>query len=178
MRVPPKVLCGVVVSAGKMMKAVKVRTAKQVYNSFLKKVCQSLMRSSSTHHPSSSISKSSIQQAKTNLFTQHFQTYESHLVSDPTNSLRNGDVVRIASGWHASKHIKHRVTEIVAPWGPPIDERPKIPSDEEILAMKEAKKAAKMERRAQRRDRGEISEEAGGSQSSPGGVEALMEVAS
>ena len=34
-----KTLCGVVVSAGKMMKAVKVRTAKQVYNSFLKKVC-------------------------------------------------------------------------------------------------------------------------------------------
>ncbi|KAL8794531.1 MAG: hypothetical protein Q9195_002866 [Heterodermia aff. obscurata] len=145
MRVPPKVLCGVVVSAGKMMKAVKVRTTKQVYNSFLKK---------------------------------HFQTYESHLVSDPTNSLRTGDVVRIASGWRASKHINHRVTEIVAPWGPPISERPKIPSDEEILAMKGVKKAAKMERRAQKRDRGEISEEAGGSKSSPGGVEALMEVAS
>ena len=45
MRVPPKVLCGVVVSAGKMMKAVKVRTAKQVYNSFVKKVCQSLILS-------------------------------------------------------------------------------------------------------------------------------------
>ena len=35
---PPPSLCGVVVSAGKMMKAVKVRTAKQVYNSFLRKV--------------------------------------------------------------------------------------------------------------------------------------------
>lgn len=38
MRVQPKVLCGVVVSAGRMMKAVKVQTAKQIYNSFLKKV--------------------------------------------------------------------------------------------------------------------------------------------
>lgn len=38
MQLPPKVLCGVVVSAGRMMKAVKVQTAKQVYNSFLKKV--------------------------------------------------------------------------------------------------------------------------------------------
>ena len=87
-------------------------------------------------------------------------------------------MVRIASGWHASKHIKHRATEIVAPWGPPINERPKIPSDDEILAIKGAKKAAKMERRAQRRDHGEILEEAGGSKSSPGGVKALMEVAS
>lgn len=33
-----RVVRGVVVSAGKMMKAVKVRTAKQVYNDFLKKV--------------------------------------------------------------------------------------------------------------------------------------------
>lgn len=35
---PPKHLCGIVVSAGKMMKAVKVRTAKQTYNKFLQKV--------------------------------------------------------------------------------------------------------------------------------------------
>jgi len=38
MSTPPRILCGVVISAGKMMRAVKVRTAKQVYNSFLKKV--------------------------------------------------------------------------------------------------------------------------------------------
>lgn len=35
---PRPTICGVVVSAGRMMKAVKVRTAKQVYNSFLRKV--------------------------------------------------------------------------------------------------------------------------------------------
>lgn len=38
MAIAPKILCGVVVSSGKMMRAVKVRTAKQVYHSFLKKV--------------------------------------------------------------------------------------------------------------------------------------------
>lgn len=38
MPAPPQVLCGVVVSAGRMMKAVKVRTVKQVYDSFLQKV--------------------------------------------------------------------------------------------------------------------------------------------
>ena len=33
-----RTLCGVVVSTGRMMKTVKVRTAKQVYNDFLRKV--------------------------------------------------------------------------------------------------------------------------------------------
>ena len=87
-------------------------------------------------------------------------------------------MVRITSGWQGSKHIKHRVTEIVAPWGPPINERPKIPSDEELLAIKGVKKAAKLERRAQKIGRGETSEEAGGTKPSPGGVEALVEIAS
>ena len=87
-------------------------------------------------------------------------------------------MVRIARGWHASKNINHRATEIVAPWGPPISQRPKIPSDEEMLAIKAAKKAAKMERRAQRRDPREIVREAGGSESSPGGVNASLEAAS
>ena len=87
-------------------------------------------------------------------------------------------MVRITSGWHLSKHIKHRAAEIVAPWGPPINERPRIPSDEEILAILAAKKAAKMERRAQRRDRKESSEEVGGSKPSSGGLKALMEVVS
>ena len=77
-------------------------------------------------------------------------------MSDPSESLRAGDVVRIASGWHSGKHIKHRVMEIVAPWGPPIDERPRIPSDQDLLDAKNMKKAARMERRAQRRKGEEI----------------------
>lgn len=168
-----KVLCGVVVSAGKMMKAVKVRTAKQVYNSFLKKVSHFLICSipCSLFHllqaPVKELPAISLS------VTQHFQTYESHLVSDPNSSLRAGDVVRIASGWHASKHISHVVTEIVSPWGLPIDERPKIPSEEELLGARIAKKEAKMERRAQRMGNGDN----GAKESRPGDVETLKDVA-
>ncbi|KAI4213447.1 MAG: hypothetical protein LQ351_003947 [Letrouitia transgressa] len=118
---PPRSLCGIVVSAGKMMKAVKVRTAKQVYNSFLRK---------------------------------HFLTYPSYLVADPNSSLRTGDVVRIATTWQVSKHIKHVVTEIVAPWGPPIEERPPIPSAEAREEERRSKKEAKLARKA-KRQRGE-----------------------
>lgn len=85
-------------------------------------------------------------------------------------------MVRIASGWHASKHIKHRVTEIVAPWGPPIDERPRIPSDAELLAVRKARQAAKQERRVQRRENGEIENGSAEKKSRPGGVKALLDV--
>ncbi|KAL9006370.1 MAG: hypothetical protein Q9188_000844 [Gyalolechia gomerana] len=114
----PQALCGTVVSAGKMMKAVKVRTSKQIYNSFIKK---------------------------------HFTAYQSHLVSDPNSSLREGDVVRIAPRWRTSKHIRHVVTEIVAPWGPPVEERPPIPNREEMAEERRMKREAKMERREVKR---------------------------
>lgn len=114
----PQTLYGTVVSAGKMTKAVKVRTTKQVYNSFIKK---------------------------------HFTAYESHLVSDPNSSLREGDVVRIAPGWRTSKHIRHVVTEIVAPWGPPVEERPPIPKLEELTEEKRMKREAKLERKEARK---------------------------
>ena len=74
-------------------------------------------------------------------------TYQNHLVSDPTSSTRTGDVVRIAAEGRVSRHIQHVVTEIVAPWGPAIDERPRIPSSEERLAAKAEKKRRKLERR-------------------------------
>ncbi|KAL8804491.1 MAG: hypothetical protein Q9182_002498 [Xanthomendoza sp. 2 TL-2023] len=115
---PPKFLCGVVVSAGKMMKAVKVRSVKQIYDKFLRK---------------------------------HYTAYQSHLVSDPNSSLRTGDVVRIAARPPASKHLRHVVTQIVAPWGPPAEERPPIPTLEELDAQKKAKRKAKTARRSARR---------------------------
>ncbi|KAL8812603.1 MAG: hypothetical protein Q9223_001150 [Gallowayella weberi] len=114
---PPKFLCGVVVSAGRMMKAVKVRSVKQVYDKFLRK---------------------------------HYTAYQSHLVSDPNSSLRTGDVVRIAARPPASKHIRHVVTEIVAPWGPPAEERPPIPTLEELDAQYRAKRDAKAARKSAR----------------------------
>ncbi|CAL8577807.1 hypothetical protein XPA_003622 [Xanthoria parietina] len=117
MPAPPQVLCGVVVSAGRMMKAVKVRTVKQVYDSFLQK---------------------------------HYTAYQSHLVSDPNSSLRTGDVVRIAARPPASKHIRHVVTDIIAPWGPPAAERPPIPSLEDLDAQYRAKRDARVARRTQK----------------------------
>ena len=89
---------------------------------------------------------------------QHFLSYQSYLVSDPNSSLRQGDVVRIAHGWRTSQHIKHVVTEIVAPWGPPIEERPKILSEEERMEIRLKKRAAKLERRQQRREKGKVGE--------------------
>ncbi|KAL8754425.1 MAG: hypothetical protein Q9199_004349 [Rusavskia elegans] len=117
MPAPPQALCGVVVSAGRMMKAVKVRTVKQVYDSFLQK---------------------------------HYTAYQSHLVSDPNSSLRTGDVVRIAARPPASKHIRHVVTDIVAPWGPPAEERPPIPNLKDLDAQYRAKRDARIARRTQR----------------------------
>lgn len=124
---PPKHLCGIVVSAGKMMKAVKVRTAKQTYNKFLQK---------------------------------HFQTHQSYLVSDPNSSLRAGDVVKIAAERQISRHIKHVVTEIVAPWGPSIDERPPVLSEEERVRRLQEKTRRKQERRRERKpEKGESAED-------------------
>ncbi|KAI4119933.1 MAG: hypothetical protein LQ345_000192 [Seirophora villosa] len=118
----PQALCGTVVSAGKMMKTVKVRITKQVYNSFLRK---------------------------------HFTAHQSHLVADPNSSLREGDVVRIAPGFRASKHIRHVVTEIVAPWGPAVEDRPPIPRIEALAEESRAKHQAKKEkRRAERKTAG------------------------
>ncbi|KAL8915470.1 MAG: hypothetical protein Q9171_000034 [Xanthocarpia ochracea] len=117
MPAPPQALCGVVVSAGRMMKAVKVRTAKQVYDTFLQK---------------------------------HYTAYQSHLVSDPNSSLRTGDVVRIAARPPASKHIRHVVTQILAPWGPPAEERPPILSLEDLDAQYMAKREARAARKRER----------------------------
>ncbi|KAL8659126.1 MAG: hypothetical protein Q9226_000590 [Calogaya cf. arnoldii] len=117
MPAPSQALCGVVVSAGKMMKAVKVRTVKQVYDSFLQK---------------------------------HYTAHKSYLVSDPNSSLRTGDVVRIAARPPASKHIRHVVTDIVAPWGPPAEERPPIPTLNDLDAQYKAKREARTARRKQR----------------------------
>ncbi|MCJ1274130.1 hypothetical protein MMC21_001925 [Puttea exsequens] len=135
----PRILCGVVVSAGKMQRAVKVRTAKQIYNSFLKKACSP---SQSNIFPNSHL-------------LQQFLTYQNHLVSDPTSSLRTGDVVKIVHERRVSRHIKHTVLEIVAPWGPGIDERPPILSVEERERLRREKKEAKT---ARKRDKGRIAE--------------------
>lgn len=70
---------------------------------------------------------------------------------DPNTSLRTGDVVSIRPGWPTSQHKRHVVNKIIAPFGVPIDQRPPVPDIEELIVLREAKKAAKDERRAARR---------------------------
>ncbi|KAJ6788884.1 hypothetical protein PWT90_00094 [Aphanocladium album] len=73
-----------------------------------------------------------------------------YLVHDPNSSLRTGDVVAIAPGWPTSRHKRHVVKHIIAPYGEPIENRPAVPLLDEIIAEREAKKQAKDERKASR----------------------------
>jgi small subunit ribosomal protein S17 len=43
--------------------------------------------------------------------------------------------------------VKHVVNSIIAPFGEPIETRPPIPSREELVAEREAKKSKKAERK-------------------------------
>lgn len=108
---------GVVVSAGKMIGAVKVRVAEQEWN---KK------------------------------FRKHFPAPKNYLVRDPNASLVPGDIVRITSGHRSSKAIHHVVTAIIAPFGQPVEKRPKVLTTEELDALRLKKRLAKDVRAAER----------------------------
>lgn len=81
---------------------------------------------------------------------QHFDNPKQYLVHDPNNSLRAGDVVAIMPGFITSKSKRHVVKHIIAPAGTPIEERPAIPSLDELWDAKDAAKAAKKERKVLR----------------------------
>lgn len=66
---------------------------------------------------------------------------------DPASSLRDGDIVSISPGWRASKHVRHVVSSIIAPFGEPIERRPPVPTEEERMAERAKRKAVKDERR-------------------------------
>ncbi|KAI9797891.1 MAG: hypothetical protein M1833_005091 [Piccolia ochrophora] len=117
-------LTGVVVSAGLMMKTVKVRVARRVWDSHIRK---------------------------------HFTQPQHLLVHDPRASLLAGDVVTLSPGWPVSKQVHHVVTGIVAPFGPPVDARPPIPTEDERRKEHAEKRARKLERRELRREQGESS---------------------
>lgn len=93
------------------------------------------------------------------------------LVHDPRSSLRAGDIISISAGWRSSKHVKHVVNSIIAPFGEPIESRAPIPTREELVAEREAKKSEKVERKkarlleeraGKRALREEVEEELGG----------------
>ena len=108
---------GVVVSAGKMSRAVKVRIAGQEWN-------------------------------KT--FRKHFPSHKHYTVSDPNNSLVEGDVVRITSGHRTSSTIRHVVTAIVAPFGEPVENRPRVLNAEELDTVRTQERLLKDVRAAER----------------------------
>ncbi|KAK1844089.1 ribosomal protein s17 [Colletotrichum chrysophilum] len=111
-------LHGVVVTAGRMSKTVKVRVGGQQWNQKVQKM---------------------------------FTKPKKYLVHDPNNSLRQGDIVSIVPGWRRSPQKRHVVKSIIAPHGTPIEDRPSIPTIEELLAARTQMKETKDARRAERR---------------------------
>ncbi|PGH04370.1 hypothetical protein GX51_03529 [Blastomyces parvus] len=71
-----------------------------------------------------------------------------YLVHDPCNSLRQGDVIEFSSGWRTSKNVRHVVERIVAPFGVPVDKRPRVLSwpEREALKAEREEKAGKVMR--------------------------------
>lgn len=70
-----------------------------------------------------------------------------------------------------SRHIKHVVVEILAPWGPAIEERPPVLSEEDWLKIRMEKRERKLDRRRKRREEGLKGQESG-EESDPGPAEA------
>ncbi|KAG5953379.1 hypothetical protein E4U53_005794 [Claviceps sorghi] len=80
-----------------------------------------------------------------------FPEPKHHLVHDPNSSLRTGDVISIVPGWPTSRRKRHVVKHIIAPFGSSINDRPPVPTLEERIADREAKKAAKKARTSSKR---------------------------
>jgi ribosomal protein S17 len=82
---------------------------------------------------------------------KHYPKETHFLVSDPNNSLREGDVIEFSSGAPKSRRVHHVVERIVAPFGTPIEKRRPVLSREERDQERERKWAAKYLRREERR---------------------------
>ncbi|KAH6721163.1 ribosomal protein S17 [Leptodontidium sp. MPI-SDFR-AT-0119] len=78
---------------------------------------------------------------------KHFNRSTNVLVHDPNSSLRIGDIISISPGWRYSKHVHHVVNSIVAPFGDPIEARPAVPTLQERLESREAKRIRKDKKR-------------------------------
>lgn len=77
------------------------------------------------------------------------------MVADPNDSCREGDVVEILSGFKKTKHVKHVIGRIVAPFGVPVEARPPVLGLEELVRSKEEKRARKVARAVARAE-GEV----------------------
>lgn len=143
-------LRGVVVSAGLMQNTVKVRVGGQKYNPRVQKVSRSLS-STQLRCRLVVLCRPFSYDPKLTSITKMFTTPKAYLVHDPNSSLRTGDVVSIVPGWPTSKHKRHVVKQIIAPFGVPVEERPPVPTEEERIMLRDKKKAEKDARREARK---------------------------
>ncbi|ORY67078.1 uncharacterized protein BCR38DRAFT_338205 [Pseudomassariella vexata] len=80
--------------------------------------------------------------------SKYFKVPSYHLVHDPNNSVRKGDVIACSSGWKTSKMKRFIVRHIVAPWGPGIHERPPVPDEDELIVAEQARRAKMEDKKA------------------------------
>ncbi|OXV11766.1 hypothetical protein Egran_00472 [Elaphomyces granulatus] len=81
---------------------------------------------------------------------KYYPKETTYMVSDPRNSLREGDVIEFSSGAPKSRRVRHVVERIIAPFGVSIEERPTVMSREEREEERARKRAEKLQRREQR----------------------------
>ncbi|KAJ5679807.1 hypothetical protein N7462_008051 [Penicillium macrosclerotiorum] len=90
-----------------------------------------------------------------NVWDKHIRKYypkeTRYLVSDPNNSLREGDVIEFSSGAPKSRHVHHVVERIVTPFAVPLEDRPAVMSREERQQVREQRWAEKYVRKESRR---------------------------
>ncbi|PWY94452.1 nucleic acid-binding protein [Aspergillus sclerotioniger CBS 115572] len=88
-------------------------------------------------------------------YDKHIQKFypktTTYLVSDPRDSLREGDVIEFSNGHPKTGNVRHVVERIIAPFGTPIEERPPVMTREERDAERAAKRTAKWQRRQAKR---------------------------
>lgn len=90
---------------------------------------------------------------------RHYNEHPTFMVSDPADSLREGDIVRFAP-WPKTKKVRHVVTDLMVPFGPPADERPAVTGLEELVRRKQEQHAREWEKK-QARKRAVRAEQAG-----------------
>ncbi|KAF2101780.1 ribosomal protein S17, partial [Rhizodiscina lignyota] len=72
---------------------------------------------------------------------KQFTTHIDHLVHDPSNTARLGDIVSIMSGFRVSTTVRHRLAAVISPVGAPLSERPPIPSASDLLLQRKEHRA-------------------------------------
>ncbi|KAL4821902.1 hypothetical protein BDW67DRAFT_149802 [Aspergillus spinulosporus] len=86
-----------------------------------------------------------------NYLRKSYPKVTTFMVSDPQNSLREGDVIEFSSGYPKSRRVHHVVERIIAPFSEAIEDRPPVLTRAERDAIRLKKRMAKAARREQRR---------------------------